>query len=439
MDLTGTEPSNAIIVRTLVGHAATMTRDLPILRASLKGLIETGLHGRWANAHRQAMEAGIAALEGRQGPAEANHREALSALRGVGALRDVALVAMDRAAVSDNPAVVAEATQEARYIWSSLGADAALTRLEKLISRRGAVSSSTGPRQGPKAHLSRPDPRQRAVVAPDGGYARLVALDHLIEASDRNLVAAFEVLARHSTSCAAVGPRRFGHVIAIPTGLRAPYFNPVIQLSPGDPSWVHDAVVWMRGLGVPASLRIREDAIDEPLLATTRRLGLEREAWTEPGMALSPIRDPPANPRDLSVTAALSATLESWYRASAAGIGVPADALEVVRTFMPATAVDDPDERLFGGYLDGEPVASSIAIRSGDVVGVYAVGTADSARRRGIGTAMTWACLRAGREWGCRTAVLQSSAMGVGMYRAIGFRQVTRYVSFSPASVQAHR
>ncbi len=228
-------------------------------------------------------------------------------------------------------------------------------------------------------------------------------------------------------------------MVAIPTGLPNPYFNPVIALSPGDTRWVEDAVAWMRALGLAASLRIREDAIDEPLLAMTRRLGLGREGWAEPGMAVSPIPEPPANPPHLTVAVASSATLEAWYGASAASMGIRANALEFARTFMPATAVDDPDERMFGGYLDGEPVASSIAIRSGDVVGVYAVGTTQSARRRGIGTAMTWACLRAGREWGCRTAVLQSSEMGAGVYRGIGFRHVTTYVSFSPASLPPQR
>ena len=254
----------------------------------------------------------------------------------------------------------------------------------------------------------------------------------LIEASDRNLVAAFEVLARHSTSSSAIGPRRFGNVVAVPTGLPAPYFNPVIDLSPGDATSVAEAVAWMRNLGVPASVRVREDAIDELLLATTRRLRMERDAWAEPAMALQPIPDPPADPGGLTIEAASSTTLESWYRANAAALGILPDALDGVRQFTPPTTVDDLNVRLFFGYRDGEPVASSIAIRSGDVVGAYAVGTAESARRRGIGTAMTWACLRAGRNWGCRTAVLQSSEIGVNLYRAIGFRQVARYVSFSP-------
>jgi predicted acetyltransferase len=64
------------------------------------------------------------------------------------------------------------------------------------------------------------------------------------------------------------------------------------------------------------------------------------------------------------------------------------------------------------------------------VVGVYAVGTSTVARRRGIATAMTWAAVQAGREWGCAAATLQASEMGEPVYRAMGFETVARYVTF---------
>ena len=88
------------------------------------------------------------------------------------------------------------------------------------------------------------------------------------------------------------------------------------------------------------------------------------------------------------------------------------------------------DVRFFLGSLDGRTVATSFAVRTLDVVGVYGVGTDESVRRRGIGTAMTWACLGAGRDWGCTTAILQASEMGRGVYASMGFRPVTSYLSF---------
>jgi ribosomal protein S18 acetylase RimI-like enzyme len=95
----------------------------------------------------------------------------------------------------------------------------------------------------------------------------------------------------------------------------------------------------------------------------------------------------------------------------------------------------DPDVQLFVGRLDDEPVGTSIAIRSGDASGVYNVGTRPEARRRGVGSAVTWAAVGAGRAWGCDTVVLQSSVVGLSMYSDMGFRTVATYVTFAESSV----
>jgi len=80
------------------------------------------------------------------------------------------------------------------------------------------------------------------------------------------------------------------------------------------------------------------------------------------------------------------------------------------------------------------PWGGSVAIRTGDVSGVYAVGTIARARRRGIGTAASWAAVAAGRAWGCDTIVLQASEMGLPIYRAMGFRTIVSYSEFRLAT-----
>ena len=72
-----------------------------------------------------------------------------------------------------------------------------------------------------------------------------------------------------------------------------------------------------------------------------------------------------------------------------------------------------------------------MAVRTGDVAGVYAVGTLRDARRQGVGTAATWAAVAAGRALGSETIVLQSSAMGFPVYEAMGFWTVVRYAIFA--------
>jgi ribosomal protein S18 acetylase RimI-like enzyme len=71
-----------------------------------------------------------------------------------------------------------------------------------------------------------------------------------------------------------------------------------------------------------------------------------------------------------------------------------------------------------------------MAIRSGEVSGVYNVGVARSAPRRGVGTALTWAAVEAGRTWESDTLVLQSTEMALSMYQAMGFRTVVSYAVF---------
>jgi hypothetical protein len=140
IDLAGAEPSIGLVTHTIVGHAAAWTRDLARLQASLDGLIGTNLHGRWASAQRRAMEAGIDALEGRHSSSEAAYRESLVALRELETVRDVALVAMDQASLAEDPSVAAAAADEARGIWTSLGATAALARLDELLAKRPDVA-----------------------------------------------------------------------------------------------------------------------------------------------------------------------------------------------------------------------------------------------------------------------------------------------------------
>ena len=91
----------------------------------------------------------------------------------------------------------------------------------------------------------------------------------------------------------------------------------------------------------------------------------------------------------------------------------------------------DPAVAPFVGRLDGYAVGTSLAIRSDTASGVYNVVTLERARRRGVGTALTWAAVAAGKAWGRDTIVLQSSAMAESMYRAMGFRLVAPYAVFS--------
>src|SRR5204863_8658897 len=78
----------------------------------------------------------------------------------------------------------------------------------------------------------------------------------------------------------------------------------------------------------------------------------------------------------------------------------------------------------FAGLLEGRPVASSGLMLWGGVAAVYNVATVPEARRRGIGTAMTWAAIDHARGLGYHVALLGTSVGGRGIYERMGFRQV---------------
>jgi GNAT superfamily N-acetyltransferase len=82
------------------------------------------------------------------------------------------------------------------------------------------------------------------------------------------------------------------------------------------------------------------------------------------------------------------------------------------------------------GSVDGAPVASSGVILLGGLAGVINVSTVPSARRRGIGRAMTVAACEVARARGYRIAVLGTSDMGRGIYERLGFREVGVSVGF---------
>ncbi len=79
------------------------------------------------------------------------------------------------------------------------------------------------------------------------------------------------------------------------------------------------------------------------------------------------------------------------------------------------------------GTVDGRPVTTTRLHTAAGVAGIYTVITAEHARRRGYGGAITRHVLQVARDHGFRIATLQASAMGRGVYERIGFRTLRTY------------
>jgi ribosomal protein S18 acetylase RimI-like enzyme len=110
------------------------------------------------------------------------------------------------------------------------------------------------------------------------------------------------------------------------------------------------------------------------------------------------------------------------------GFELPELTSEVMFELFSAVGLDeDSPLRSYLGRLDGEAVAASSLLVAAGVAGIYNVATLSEARRQGLGTAVTLEALREARELGYRIGVLQSSAMGFGVYRRLGFEQHGTY------------
>jgi len=89
-----------------------------------------------------------------------------------------------------------------------------------------------------------------------------------------------------------------------------------------------------------------------------------------------------------------------------------------------------PQVAMFVGRIDGVAACCSALIRTGDIAGVYWVGTLAAHRGLGLGAAITAHAVNTGLARGCARACLQASVMGAPVYRRIGFAHTRSYLRF---------
>jgi GNAT superfamily N-acetyltransferase len=93
----------------------------------------------------------------------------------------------------------------------------------------------------------------------------------------------------------------------------------------------------------------------------------------------------------------------------------------------------DPDSpwRRYLGRLYGEPVAASGMFLGATVAGLDVVATVPEARRQGAGAAIALAPLQEARARGYRVGVLTATAMGINIYRRLGFLEYCPFVTYA--------
>ncbi len=167
---------------------------------------------------------------------------------------------------------------------------------------------------------------------------------------------------------------------------------------------------------------------------------LERHGWSHghddeaPGMAidLHSLDEQLSLPPRLTIERVGDVeTLKTWLCVMVGGSELPEDGLALLldvatrHVFRHETAV-----HYYLGLLDGRPVATSLLYLGGGVAGIYNVATIPEARRQGIGSALTLASLLDARAWGYRIGILQSTAMGLDLYRRLGFKEYCTFRAY---------
>jgi GNAT superfamily N-acetyltransferase len=247
----------------------------------------------------------------------------------------------------------------------------------------------------------------------------LAALEHdnMIETMTRGAAGAPGSLVRRSRGVALFA-----------TGLPIRLFNQVVvEDESANADGIVAGVVVMRERSERFVVHLRRGPDDRfvPLMAD---LGLVlRDGDTAmPGMALHPL--PPASPVVVAghdIRQVEDATgMEDHIVTAAVGFGMPED---MIRAFVAADLWQQPGRAVYVSYTDGQPVTTGLGVRTGRTIGVYNIATIESARRHGLGAAMTARIAADGAGEGCDVAILQASPMGLPIYERLGYRTVVEY------------
>lgn len=226
--------------------------------------------------------------------------------------------------------------------------------------------------------------------------------------------------------------RRDGYDLVLFPQIPIPAFNAVWPVDDeAAAAALPAAIAEIDSLGMSPGVMLRDGRAPASAEAA-RTLGLTAEE-AEPGMVVSAADLAAREVPGLEIVRVT--TPDGFAQAltvAAAGFGMPAEILAPLYG-LEIAALEGMSCYL--GRVAGRDVSTSVGLTLGDDVGIFGVATTPEHRGRGYGAALTAAAAQEGFAAGADLAWLQSSPLGLPVYRKLGFREVETYVLRSRPSL----
>ena len=192
---------------------------------------------------------------------------------------------------------------------------------------------------------------------------------------------------------------------------------------------IDDVVAWFEARRVPFVWRLgpadKPDDLQERLLAK----GFTLDPDEMPGMSASLADLPDVElPAGTTIETVRNAdAFRAWLDTMVVGFGMPPQIGDAYMAFANLGFGDELPIRGLLARVDGRAVSTALGVLAGEGIVIVNVTTVPEQRGRGLGRAVTLATMHAGAAAGARIAVLQSTEMGLGVYRRLGFREYGQY------------
>jgi ribosomal protein S18 acetylase RimI-like enzyme len=178
-----------------------------------------------------------------------------------------------------------------------------------------------------------------------------------------------------------------------------------------------------------------EGDIGHPLEEELRRRGWkvfeDEPALVIPALSRQTLESAQHVPADLTIRLVQDeATLRDYDETLCTVFGVTG---EMRDTFsIKLTHALEPDMGLLVGYVNQQPVSTSLLLCTANIAVLSGITTLNAYRNRGYGAALTRAALLEGAQRGCTAAALRSGPLSVPLYKRVGFQHACWHRTYVP-------